>query len=161
MPPDDDISVCGLLVSNRTRSVLFDGHALGLTPREFEILARLVAHPGWVLSAAELSDETDDVGYSPESVSVHVAHLRRKLVAAGAPDLVETVRGFGYRVRPDAADGDGPGVGGMAGAGLNLAAWQLFEAIIEVVRFGNLDQQTATAEELERARRALFAILSR
>lgn len=161
MPPDDDISVCGLLVSNRTRSVLFDARALELTPREFDILARLAAHPGWVFSAAELSDDADDIGYSPESVSVHVAHLRRKLVAAGAADIVETVRGFGYRLRPDASDGDGQGPGGVAVSGLNVAAWQLFEAIIEVVRSGNLDQQAATAEELERARRALFSILAR
>lgn len=58
-------------------------------------------HPNEALSPERLLELAGSgEGYSPERVKVHVANLRRTLAGAGAPaDLIETVRGFGYRYR--------------------------------------------------------------
>ena len=60
---------------------------MDLTPGEFSLLVRLVAHRGRVF--ARPPDE--------RSVDVQVANLRRKLGAWG--ERIETIRGVGYRVR--------------------------------------------------------------
>ena len=78
------------------------GHLLELTPLQFRLLATFVRHPNQALTPDQLLERAwrRDT-YSPERVKVHVANLRKKLAEAGAPkDLIETVRGFGYRYRP-------------------------------------------------------------
>lgn len=153
---------CGLTVRPREHTVLVRGRAVRMTPREFEILARLASHPGWVLSAEQLSDESDEAGYSPESVSVHVSRLRHKLGQAGAPDAIETIRGFGYRLRAS-TEGDGilpPDAAPAVGRALRDATWQLTEAVLEVEHSGSTAQQGAACEALDRARRAIYASLA-
>lgn len=86
-----------LMIDEERRSVRFEGIELGLTPREFELLATLARHEGRVLSRRDLIDEAWRPGENPteRSVDAHVKSLRRKL--AGAKDAIETVRGLGYR----------------------------------------------------------------
>ena len=74
---------------------------LELTPLQFRLLATFVRHPNQALTPDQLLDRAwRGDSYSPERVKVHVANLRKKLAAAGAPpDRIETVRGFGYRYR--------------------------------------------------------------
>ena len=71
--------------------------ASALTPLEFRLLATFVRHPGQVLSRDQLLElvwgDPDAVG--PGQVKVYVGYLRRKLGDSG--ELIETVRGFGYR----------------------------------------------------------------
>jgi len=71
--------------------------ALSLTRKEFGILEMLVAADGAVVSAEELLEHVWDANADPFSniVSVTLARLRRKL---GAPPVIETVVGKGYRV---------------------------------------------------------------
>jgi DNA-binding response OmpR family regulator len=71
--------------------------ALSLTRKEFGILEMLLAADGSVVSAEELLEHVWDINVDPFSniVSVTMARLRRKL---GAPPLIETVVGRGYRV---------------------------------------------------------------
>lgn len=89
-----------LSVLAEERRALFGQVELHLTAREFDILVRLAEHPGWVLSAEQLSEHDYVDGSSPFAVNVHVSHLRAKLAAAGAPDgLIETVRGTGWRLK--------------------------------------------------------------
>lgn len=79
-----------------------DGGPIDLTPREFELLACLMRHAGKVLSRDQLLREAWDWEYVVETktVDTHVKRLRDKLEAAGVdPNLVETVRGYGYRFR--------------------------------------------------------------
>jgi two-component system response regulator AdeR len=72
---------------------------LPLTPSEFGILAHLATSPRRAFSRAELLEAV-----SPDSdaydrvVDSHVSNLRQKLVAIGCPDLIEPVRGIGYRL---------------------------------------------------------------
>jgi phosphate regulon transcriptional regulator PhoB len=78
------------------------GRAVELTPKEFELLAILVAAPGRVFGREELLDAVwgHDGFVEPRTVDVHVARLRGKFTAARLPvPGVETVRGVGYRFR--------------------------------------------------------------
>lgn len=99
MPTPDDTAGQWLLVRPHEHVVAVQGHEINLTPREYEIARTLVEHPGWVFSAEQLAADDAVSDYSPESVSVLVSRLRRKLNDAGALDAIETVRGFGYRLR--------------------------------------------------------------
>lgn len=99
----------GLRVDPRCRRAVFDGRVVDLTTREFDILAALASHPGWVYSAEQLSQIEPFDYRSPGAVTVHVAHLRRKLARVGCTQLIATVRGSGYRL--EVMSGERPGCG--------------------------------------------------
>ena len=69
-----------------------------LTPKEFEILCLFVTHPGLVLSRSQIQDQVWGMEYLGETrtVDVHIRTLRQKLGHCG--ELIETVRGVGYRL---------------------------------------------------------------
>jgi two-component system OmpR family response regulator len=73
------------------------GVDLALTPKEFAILRHLAVHADRVVSRQELLEHCWDEFADPMSnvVDVKIRQLRRKL---GAPDLVHTIRGAGYRI---------------------------------------------------------------
>ncbi|WP_312164279.1 response regulator [Phenylobacterium sp.] len=72
---------------------------LDLTLTEFRLLEHMARAPRRVFSRAELLDACLPDGDALErTVDSHVSNLRRKLEAAGAPDLLEGVRGVGYRL---------------------------------------------------------------
>jgi DNA-binding response OmpR family regulator len=78
-----------------------DGVEVPLTRREFGLLEALARHPGWVYARDHLLLEVwgiDAERIETRLVDQHVANLRRKLAAAGAETLVQTVRGLGYRL---------------------------------------------------------------
>ena len=83
------------------RYTLADGASGRLTPGESALVAALAAHPGTVLTRAQL---LESVARRPDEVyervvDVHVANLRRKIGDdAGAPWLIETVPAAGYRL---------------------------------------------------------------
>ena len=82
--------------------VRMKGRAVELTPKEFELLATLVATPGRVFGREELLDIVwgRDGFVEPRTVDVHVARLRAKFAAATVEEPgIETVRGVGYRFR--------------------------------------------------------------
>jgi two-component system alkaline phosphatase synthesis response regulator PhoP len=96
---DDTVRFGRLEISEKKRSVLADGEQIVLTNKEFELLSRLVRNPGIVLTREELLDEIWGHDFSGESrtLDVHIATLRQKLGAAG--EVIETIRGVGYRLR--------------------------------------------------------------
>jgi DNA-binding response OmpR family regulator len=81
--------------------VRVDRRPCDLTVTEYEILAALAGRPGRVYSRAELTYHSrghDFEGYE-RTVDAHVKNLRRKLGDdPAAPQIVETVRGVGYRL---------------------------------------------------------------
>jgi len=79
------------------------GQALPLTATEFRLVAALAEAGGDVRSRDALLDAVwgQDFFGDRRTVDVHIRHIREKLEAAGAGDLLETVRGFGYRLRRD------------------------------------------------------------
>ena len=95
----DQASIGGLVVDGRAHAARMDGLVLELTPTEFRLLAALAARPGQVIDRRALlkagwPDERDP---DPEWLKAHLARLRSKLSAAGAP-LPENIRGVGYRL---------------------------------------------------------------
>jgi len=79
--------------------VRVDGHAIDLTPKEFQLLEHFLLRPGEVMRRTELLEKVWDLHFDPESnvVDVHVGNLRRKLYRAAGTELIETVRGVGFR----------------------------------------------------------------
>ena len=77
------------------------GRDLGLTPREFRLLAYLLERPEQVVSRTELLEKVWDMSFDPGSnvVDVHISNLRRKLEEGGTPRLLHTVRGVGFTLR--------------------------------------------------------------
>ncbi len=93
-----------LTIDFAQRAVNFEGEGVSLTPLEFRLLAAFVRHPRQVLSREQLLELVwgDSYGVSGDQVKLYVGYLRRKLAPedpAGAP--IETVRGFGYRYKPE------------------------------------------------------------
>lgn len=76
--------------------VLLDGKRITLQRRELTLLKTLLQHPGQILTMDQLRDSLYGFDDRVESnaVNVHIHKLRRKLGA----DLIETVRGWGYRL---------------------------------------------------------------
>lgn len=100
-----DVTNFGILsIHHAQHQVKVEEQPVDLTATEFRILTMLVRRPGWVFSREQIVDETAG-GHSDvtgRAVDVHIVSLRRKLANAG--NLVETVRGVGYRFRdPDRA----------------------------------------------------------
>jgi phosphate regulon transcriptional regulator PhoB len=96
------LKVGDLEIDRHRFEVRVKGRAVELTPKEFELLAILVAAPGRVFGREELLDAVwgRDGFVEPRTVDVHVARLRGKFTAARLPvPGVETVRGVGYRFR--------------------------------------------------------------
>lgn len=75
--------------------VFLQGRAVVLSRRELALLAALLQARGRILSADQLKDSLYDFSeeIGSNALNVHIHHLRRKL----GPDIVETVRGVGYR----------------------------------------------------------------
>jgi len=78
------------------------GEETELTPKEFELLRVLVAHPGKVYSRDELLERIWGYEYDGDTrtVDVHVRHLRLKIERDPSnPEYIETLRGIGYRFK--------------------------------------------------------------
>lgn len=87
-----------LQIMVRQHQVLVDGKKVMLTLKEFELLKYLMENQGIVLSRDSLLGHVWGYDFDGETrtVDVHVRTLRQKLGASG--DLIETVRGVGYRI---------------------------------------------------------------
>ena len=81
-----------------TREVTVADTQVSLTPREFGLLEYLLRRPGRVITKVEILDHVWDPAsaVNPNVVEVYIGYLRRKL----GRQLVETVRGAGYRLAP-------------------------------------------------------------
>jgi DNA-binding response OmpR family regulator len=86
------------------------GRELALTPLEYRLLAAFVRHPGQILSREDLLREVwhDETGGPSDHVKIYVGYLRKKLGMVSDDEMVETVRGFGYRWMRRAAEAAEP-----------------------------------------------------
>lgn len=98
---DDLLQVGPLALSSSRREASVDGEPLDLTMREFDLLAFLMGHPGVVQSRETLLRRVWGWEFDGGSrtVDVHVQTLRAKL--GDKAELIETVRGVGYRLRDE------------------------------------------------------------
>jgi DNA-binding response OmpR family regulator len=76
---------------------------VALTAREFAVLEFLMRRAGDVVPKAEILDNVWDFAFEgdPNIVEVYVRHLRRKLDEPFGRQLIETIRGAGYRLDPN------------------------------------------------------------
>jgi two-component system, OmpR family, response regulator len=96
--PDAQLIAVGeLCIDTRTRTVTVGDATIRLRTLEFELLAELARHAGRVVTRDRLLDQVWGISFAggTRTVDVHVAQLRKKL---GQPQLIQTVRGVGYRL---------------------------------------------------------------
>ena len=93
------VEIGTLSLNPATHRVLADGQPVELGPTEFRLLFFFMTHPERVYSRAQLLDEVwgDHVFIEERTVDVHIRRLRKALEPSGHQDLIETVRGTGYR----------------------------------------------------------------
>lgn len=95
-----DRVACGPLRLDMTNwRVFLEDTELELTAQDVMLLAHFLRRPGQVFTREALLDQLgagDDI--TPAAVEHAVSRLRKKLEAAGAKDVIETVRGVGYRL---------------------------------------------------------------
>jgi two-component system phosphate regulon response regulator PhoB len=96
---DDPIEVSGLRLDPMTHRVSGNGATLDLGPTEFRLLHYLMSNPERVHSRSQVLDRVwgDRVFVEDRTVDVHIRRLRRALSESGHEDLIQTVRGVGYR----------------------------------------------------------------
>ncbi len=95
--PNEEVSIQGIRMSNKTRDVKIDNVKIGLTFTEFQILHLLASHPGWVFTRYQIIEKIRGDGYpvTDRSVDFQIVGLRKKMKNKGK--LIETIRGVGYR----------------------------------------------------------------
>ncbi len=93
----EELRVDDLLLNLRTRKVQIEQKEIELPAREFILLETFMRHSGQVMSREQLLDHVWGYDYDPGSniVDVYVGYLRKKI----GSDLIETVRGMGYRLK--------------------------------------------------------------
>jgi len=89
-----------LVVDLLKRQVLRDGAVVPLQPREFRILEELMRDQGKVVTRTMLLERVWNYHFDPQTniVDTHISRLRSKLNEGDKPDLIETIRGVGYRM---------------------------------------------------------------
>ncbi len=102
---DDVLSVGPIRIDRAAMTVDADGRRIDLTPTEYRLLVMLAERRGRVQARTHLLETVWEAApdIQTRTVDMHVQRLRAKLGAAG--ELIETVRGFGYRLR-GGANGD-------------------------------------------------------
>jgi DNA-binding response OmpR family regulator len=100
--PAEPIRSGDLLVDPGRRLATYDGRALQLTVKEFDLLAYLAAHPERVYTREQLLDRLWGADYEGDArtVDVHVSWLRTKLRDADGHNYFRSVRGVGYAFQP-------------------------------------------------------------
>ena len=98
---DSGITVGGITLDDRTKSVTVDGDAVSLTPTEYAILHLLMENPGKVFSTKVLYESVwQEAALGSEgAVAVHIRHLREKIeINPSEPRYLKVVWGQGYKM---------------------------------------------------------------
>ena len=101
---DGNLTVGGVTLDDRTKSVMVDGEAVSLTPTEYAILHLLMANPGKVFSTKVLYESVwqETALGSEGAVAVHIRHLREKIeINPSEPRYLKVVWGQGYKMECD------------------------------------------------------------
>ena len=101
---DGNLTVGGVTLDDRTKSVTVDGENVALTPTEYAILHLLMANPGKVFSTKVLYESVwqETALGSEGAVAVHIRHLREKIeINPSEPRYLKVVWGQGYKMESD------------------------------------------------------------
>jgi two-component system phosphate regulon response regulator PhoB len=96
---EEPVEIAGLKLDPISHRVTGHDKPLELGPTEFRLLHFFMTHPERVYSRSQLLDHVwgDDVFVEERTVDVHIRRLRLALEVSGHDELVQTVRGSGYR----------------------------------------------------------------
>ena len=102
-PPEDssELTIGGITINDRTKSVTVEGDAVSLTPTEYSILHLLMNNPGKVYSTKALYEAVwQEAALGSEgAVAVHIRHLREKIeINSSEPRYLKVVWGQGYKM---------------------------------------------------------------
>ena len=86
--------------TGKTRFTALSSGEIDLLPREFSILEHLLRRKGRVQTRTMLLESVWDISFDPMTnvVETHISRLRAKVDKPFEPDLIQTVRGAGYRI---------------------------------------------------------------
>ena len=97
--PDVEIEVNGLRIDPASHRVTANGEGLGLAPTEYRLLHFFMSHPDRAFDRSQILDAVwgDGVFVDERTVDVHIRRLRKLLEPTKHQNLIQTVRGVGYR----------------------------------------------------------------
>src|SRR6266699_4950318 len=90
-----------LTLDTRTHEVKRGKRQITLTSKEYSLLELLMSNPGLVLSRDMIAEHmwNIDAEHLSNVIDVYIRYLRRKLCENGEPDVISTIRGFGYQLK--------------------------------------------------------------
>lgn len=97
----DVLEIEDLTVNRKTREVIRKGHAIELTPREFDLLIYLMGNAKQVLTREQILTNVWGFDYFGDTnvVDVYIRYLRKKIDQGFDMPLIHTVRGVGYTLK--------------------------------------------------------------
>ena len=101
-PIETSLRVADLEMDLLARRVTRGGADIDLQPREFQLLEYLMRNAGRVVTRTMLLEKVWEFHFDPKTkiVETHISRLRAKITRGDAQELIHTVRGFGYVIRP-------------------------------------------------------------
>jgi two-component system, OmpR family, phosphate regulon response regulator PhoB len=102
-PSEETLSAGPIVLDRSVHRVMVRDKSVELAPTEFRLLAFLLENQGRVFSRNELLTRAwaSNVKAGHRTVDVHVRRLRQQLEPFHCDEMIQTVRGFGYRLRAD------------------------------------------------------------
>ena len=90
-----------ITLDTRTHEVKRGERQISLTSKEYSLLELLMSNPGLVLSRDMIAEYmwNIDAEHLSNVIDVYIRYLRRKLCENGEPDVITTIRGFGYQLK--------------------------------------------------------------
>ena len=101
MEDSGTITIGGIVLDDRAKTVAVDGDEVSLTPIEYEILKLLMENPGKVYSTRSIYETVwqENPYGSENAVAVHIRHLREKIeINPSEPRYIKVVWGRGYKM---------------------------------------------------------------
>ena len=96
--PDGQVAFGLVTIDRAARRVTVGSTDVRLTRSEFDLLEAMLSEPRRVYTRDELLDRVWGEWHASDDLTVMISRMRRKLAEAGAPHVIETVHGVGYRL---------------------------------------------------------------
>ncbi|HLX56110.1 MAG TPA: response regulator transcription factor [Ktedonobacteraceae bacterium] len=95
------LSFLDITLDTRSHEVRRGEREISLTSKEYVLLELFMHYPGQVLSRGMIAEHmwNIDADHLSNVIDVYIRYLRRKLCEAGEPDVIHTIRGFGYQLK--------------------------------------------------------------
>ncbi len=100
------LAASGVTLNRMSREATVGETKVTLTAREFNLLEFMMRSPGNVYTRTQILEKVWEYHFDPQTniVDVYIQRLRSRLAEAGAKEVIETVRGVGYRIRSESAE---------------------------------------------------------